>query len=305
MALDKIDDYIRANALTDENERVDWRQSVWSCFEAEVANAKAAGCHTFVCSAEHFQTRLDREDEVQSVKQFLRGLFDEIEVVTYLRRQDRAAVSHYSEQIRNGLTPDSVLPAVEGAYSVIRILDYLSALKLWSGVFGDRAFHVCIYDRDCLTGHDIATDFSARFGLPPLRFSTEGEGRESLSASALAAMLMLNQQVPIDERDDSERRAKRQAFDVFLASEVGPAPKPSRKEAEAFLKAFDSVNREIAKRWLHREKLFSNTIDDYPEQAVEPDLERAKSLLSEFEAIWQGQQTEQSQQLNRGNTDAT
>ncbi|RZJ41201.1 MAG: hypothetical protein EON87_16640, partial [Brevundimonas sp.] len=51
---------------------------------------------TIIFSSEHCHSRLTTIEEVQALHDLLQPLFDQVQVVVYLRRQDRVATSLYS-----------------------------------------------------------------------------------------------------------------------------------------------------------------------------------------------------------------
>ena len=288
MSADKNDDYTRLHGLAEPSRRNAWRRSVLAGLEREIKAASDAHCECFIITSEHLQTRLSEDLEVSFLAEFLKPHFEEVKVVTYLRRQDQAATSYYGEQIRNGMSPDSILPSPTWARDNMRLLQYEETLSRWANAFGQQAVFPCVYDRNSLTGGDISVDFATKFGLEGLSSTPYLEARKSLSATALLAMRMMNLDAGELSRTSSKIREKRLAFDEYLQKvDSGPAPKASRTDAMAFLAAFESMNTEISSLWTEGRPLFDGDFTDYPELSVNGDIKHAKLLLAEFESEWQ------------------
>ena len=81
---------IKAN---DPEARKAFQQELPAKLAAEFADARAMGCHTFVMSNEHCQSRLRDQDQVRRLHSLFAPHSDEIEVLCYLRPQIDMAVS--------------------------------------------------------------------------------------------------------------------------------------------------------------------------------------------------------------------
>ena len=98
---EKQDDFLKGLNHKDIKTRRRWKTRVLKRFEKEARKAQKK-CDVFIVSSEHFHSRLFSLVEVAALAEFLTPLFDEIEVICYLRRQDQMAVSRYSQALRAG-----------------------------------------------------------------------------------------------------------------------------------------------------------------------------------------------------------
>ena len=127
----------------------------------EVAHLRAeAGPEAlYVISNEHLQSRLIHPDMVALVQNILAPLFDEIEVVCFLRPQADLALSRLTTRARTG---NPVLPKhfqTDGVY-----YDFLALYKRWHSAFGNVT--IVPYKRNRNTVHY----FMERFELAPDHF---------------------------------------------------------------------------------------------------------------------------------------
>lgn len=91
----------------------------------------------------------------------------EVEMVTYLRRQDDWANSQYAEFVAGGAVGRVSQPIDEWLKTdeTRSRLDYLGRIKLWETVIDKSRIHIGIYDRKQLKDGDIVSDFLTLVGL--------------------------------------------------------------------------------------------------------------------------------------------
>ena len=66
------------------------------------AAAELSGGATAIFCSEHCHSRLTSPSEVDTLRDFLGGFFDDVRVGVYLRRQDQVALSLYSTRLKSG-----------------------------------------------------------------------------------------------------------------------------------------------------------------------------------------------------------
>lgn len=211
----------------------------------------------FIFSSEHCHSRLVDENGVRRLHDLLAPLFDTIEVVAYLRRQDRVAVSFYSTYLRGGGTDAAIMPPpVADSY-----FDYAALLARWTKVFGS---HVTMISYEQMP-RDIVADFVARFKLPELgeEAATSVKLNRSIPGAAQEAIRHLNMVAPALP-DPAVARARDA---LVIASRNGDSPagrRPSRTSARAFAAKFERSNAEVEAAYLSGKRLFDDDFDDYP-----------------------------------------
>lgn len=90
--------------------------------------------------------------------------FQSIQVIAYLRRQDKVLESSYNQSIKNGTWHGSNISQF-GKY-FRNSLEYDRIADIWSGVVGKENLLLRVYDRQKLLRNDIRTDFIAQLGIP-------------------------------------------------------------------------------------------------------------------------------------------
>ena len=227
---------------------------------------------TVIYSSEHLQSRLVAASEIRRVGRLLRPMYDRIEVVVYLRRQDRYAMSAHGTSVRAGELRPFDFSTVHGGGPYY---DYLALLQKWAAVFGDEAMTVRVFEPARLVGGDVVADFVELAGLgtrwPRSPYALPESENGALSLSAEAALRTFNALDPGDPRHGGEDPAalRRYLVAALQGHEDGLArPKPSRAAALEFYEPFREPNAELARRWLGG-RGFDERFDDYPESARE------------------------------------
>ena len=192
----------------------------------------------------------------------MRPYFDEIRIVSYLRRQDRHAVSHHQEGARPnrraegdlwGHAPDA-LPDYSPTHDLY--LDYDRRLGLWADVFGQDKLDLRVYDRRRLKDGDIVADFLTLIGLDTSDVASVGDKNVSLGAAQTKVGHLMN-----------AARVRPSVADVIL-SQIDAKGRllPSQVQARAYLERYRDSNRRLNARFRISDlpDLFEDDFDDYP-----------------------------------------
>lgn len=249
----KSDDFIAANCLVEPNMRQEFYRQTLQNLDLEIQKAKHAGCHTFLISSEHFQSRLTLADEVQRCAKCFKARFDEVLVVVYLRRQDRLAVSRFSEYVRAGHVIDTPLFEIADLRQggMPEFYNHSGLLARWASAFGSDALHPRIYESRPGREWSVVEDFSRAIGTA-LHPTTDSNNRPriELSARAQQAALLFNAEMGSDNRLHPVLSALRETLLEWLANNfLGLGMRPTRQEATEFLSFFEEDNRQVAKDW--------------------------------------------------------
>ena len=289
MPPDTLDDFLRAQNLADAEQRAVWAAGVLDGFAAEVAAAKAdAGMETVVVSSEHFHSRLLEPDSVTRLATFLDGLFTDVSVICYLRRQDQMALSFYSQKLRAGFVPPEILPLSKvrrRADSLPPYFDFDSLLHRWSEAFGASRVRPRLYQTESFAGGDVVEDFfqTAGLGVPDSRLPRAAN--PSLCRASQVALRVFNAQCGgYDPATRDCHGSRRRALVDYLERTGGDdrGQLPTRDEAQAFYAAFASSNARVAARWFQRESLFTEDFSAYPDTSQPVDWEDAATRLAGF-----------------------
>ena len=243
---------------------------------------------TVVYSSEHFHSRIEHEEEIIRLREFLDYYYDQVRIVSYLRRQDRLAISGHNTSIQGGAVNDFDFASIDGK---TKYFDYLTMLTRWSKVFGSDNVVAKIYERNRLTDQDVGKDFKATI-LPP-DISKKFDKKKSvhyersnprLSFSALQALVAFNRKHSGDaEFNGVEKERLRQPLITALHSlrdDFGEVL-PARKTAEAFYERFRKDNQQVFEQWGDGQT-FNEDFSMFPTEADSIPAVDANALLSQY-----------------------
>ncbi|HCG6790965.1 TPA: hypothetical protein NJ263_004531 [Vibrio parahaemolyticus] len=130
---DLPDDGFERYKISTVKEHQDFKAQLEEELKKEVLKAKELGCHHFLVSSEHFHSRIETNDMVNEVKKLFEPLFDEIEVLAYIRPQAELFQSRLSVNVRNFDINKNEL--VEKWKKDIHYFDYYLLWKRWTSAF--------------------------------------------------------------------------------------------------------------------------------------------------------------------------
>jgi hypothetical protein len=124
---------------------------------------KRSDCHTAILSSEEFEFATT-PDQLRMIRRTLPA--DPLQIVVYLRRQDRYLVSEYGQHLRmykhrfSGSVHDFYM-----RYNFTARLNYLRALTRWANVFGEENLIVRPFEQGQFENGTLVDDARAAFGL--------------------------------------------------------------------------------------------------------------------------------------------
>ena len=175
-----FDDGFAPLGLTTADQRAAFRAGLPVALAAEVAEARARGCHSFVISNEQCHSRLITPEMVREVHDLIAPHFDEIDILCSLRPQIDVFVSFASTWARGRLRVtralfDRVVPA--NPY-----FDYARLLDRWAQVFGADRLHVVPFRRQ----PDFVRVLVDRLGLDAARLQPAGQLNMAVDVRVMA-----------------------------------------------------------------------------------------------------------------------
>lgn len=235
---------------------------------------------TFVFSNEHCRGRLSKE-RVGRLHELLTGIFDRVDVIVYIRRQDELAVSRYSTMLKAGMTHEMLISdSSENEY----FYDYWRFLDRWASVFGRDRLIVRLFEKGELIGDSVITDFCEVTGVPSLAHK---DRRENPSLRPQYQEFLRQMNIRLLEKDtDPDGPVRARLMRTALTKlGGGRGQMPSRDEAEGFYRSFSESNERVRKRFFpERATLFNEDFSGYPEEAqpLGLDLETALDISAEL-----------------------
>lgn len=250
-------------------------------FQAEHENS------TVVYSSEHFHSRIVKESGVERLREFLSHHYDQVNIVAYLRRQDRLAISGHNTSIQGGAVN---MFEFTNIHAKAKYFDYLSMLTRWSNVFGQNNVVAKAYERDRLIDQDVGRDFKATILTPEVskEFDQESVHYERsnprLSYSALQALVAFNT-MSADDPDFNgvEKERLRQPLISALHNlndDFGEVL-PSRQTAEAFYERYRQDNQTVFNTWGDGQS-FNDNFSMFPTEADAAPQINAEAMLNRY-----------------------
>lgn len=245
-----------------------WYDVMYQRVRAEI-EALPASVQTVMVSSEHLHSRLRTVEEVRRVADLFQGLFQSVDVVVYLRRQDRLAVSLYSTSLRAGWAHGNVLPKAGVARQ--HYYDFAQLLDRWASVFGREHMVVRLFERGRFVQGSLYADFLDACGCPQLFGLLEEppSHNEALSAVGATALLAINQAVARfmgEEERVVGRRIRCEMAEALTQRYPNGKPTVNRARAHEFLSDFAASNAEVERRWFGGVAVFGTEINEYPEE---------------------------------------
>ena len=113
----------------------------------------------FCFSSEHLSSRLVSVENICRLRDFFIGIFDDVEVVVYVREPIRMAISRQSTAVKLGYCTLGLPKPSE----MVHLLDFKAVIQRWESVFGE-SLTVRLYD-DGSSEFDVISDFQSLLGI--------------------------------------------------------------------------------------------------------------------------------------------
>jgi hypothetical protein len=203
---------------------------------------------------------MDQRD-IAALTRELQRIFGTIKVISYIRRQDKLAVSHHQQGSRPmaiaateiyGSSPKALPPYKK---SLDRYLDFNTRLGFWADQVGDRNMIIKVYEKALLKEGDVVADFLGILGL----HKQHETARENESNGFVKTKVghLLNQ---IDFPKE---------LSLYISRHLDNSGKmtPARAEAIAFYKRYRHSNYLLNQRFgiVKRPGIFDEDFDCYSE----------------------------------------
>ncbi len=185
------------------------------------------------------------EQEIKRLKAYLDRIFSVYQIVTFLRRQDRKAVSAHTTALMHGKTRP-VFPR-HGTFG------YRQAALNWLTVFPEAEFSWLQYEAH----KDTAKSFATQIGADAPRQTQKANG--PLSAKAETLIRALN------EREDIPLQTAAQLRQDIRRDFPGGRWKPSKRDALSFYQRWVAPNNELFS--ITGLEPFDDDFSTYPDQA--------------------------------------
>lgn len=230
-------------------------------FDHVKSKASGKGFDNVVVSSECFSWIFD-ENVISGIADAVGANFDNVKVVSYIRRQDMHAVSHYQQRVKTDAERlffeggNGALPDVCDKLNLY--LNYYDRFSKWGKAFGTRNVAIKLFDRKSLINEDVVDDFfEGVLDVPPPDRKKKVNVSVGWYEQKIAYSLMSNGVDP-----NSELGKK-----VISLCPKGGKLLPPREEAVQFYRVFREGNYELNKVFdvSADEFIFDDDFTMYPE----------------------------------------
>ena len=148
------DDFLRNLGLHQDMDKrkntiEQWRKD----FTNEVNNSKAKN---WIISCETLHSRLTNEMDMDRLKNILEPLFEEINILVYLRNPVELMTSRANEYVKSGFILEIPKPAEQQGFD---IYNHELTIKTWRNRIGEGKLMPRLFDRSFLINNDVIDDF--------------------------------------------------------------------------------------------------------------------------------------------------
>ena len=264
--IDHVDDARKALEIQDTDSFSNWRNFFLEQLSEEINNNN--NYKKYVFSSEHLSSRLVSIEEITRLKLYLQRFFDTVEIVLYIRRQDKYAVSLYSTALKAGSVHEFTFNyrnPVNGRF------DYHMMYSKWSEVFGKNYIDVRIFERDKFYKKDLTLDFLKAVGfhenvINGTQWLMPAKANPSLNALGQSYLRYYNAINPkgLDPRLHKQRR---HLIEFLERNYGGNGYLPTQSEAIEWYGFFEKVNNKLLlELQSSTEQLFDTSFDSYPKE---------------------------------------
>lgn len=239
----------------------------------ENAIKHAPNARLMALSSENVSSQVETTEEIAALDRWLARIFEDVEYVVYIRRQEDYLASRYCQGLRNGsgIRPPKFLRR-------FGLVDYHALTCRWRDVVGDR-FKVRLFEKDLMPNGDAVEDFAKVLGVDTAPLISPERENESFSFAGVELMHAVNQEVPRYATDDAQGKNPllHQLEAAIFASEISPRKFRLSQQEVAEVRERNAEGNEKL-----RALLFPDKDALFPERALpEDENEPMRARLSE------------------------
>ena len=188
----------------------------------------------------------------------------EIDIVVYLRRQDKWILSKWKEDMRNEIPSPWDFYQTLAEYERIGWLDYYSSMKRIEEVFGKEHLIIRNYERQVLNNNDICYDFLSICGFNAddiMENYNEMKENLSINVEAALALCIINKE-QVKKNKFSQRMNIYRAASHFSSIFQGGNQIQIIEERKELLKRYSGSNDAVTEAYLNGQPLFDNAFEE-------------------------------------------
>lgn len=218
-----------------------------------IKEIKSIDVDKVIFSSEHCSSRLISKEQIKELKTLLDEVFEDIEIIIYLRRQDKFLSSSYSTAIKAGATFPFKIPSqeiIENRYN------YYNLIRKFASIFGDNKIRVRLFESTEMLEGNLIKDF---LNLLDLKLDNSYESVENLNTSLdvycleyIRLMTLLLGKFGEIQKTRYRNKLLTKLEEYSHQDSRKKATILSEEMARNFMLNFDESNKKIAEMYLHR-----------------------------------------------------
>ena len=146
-------DICRKHSLDEENQKSieTLKLTFKSMLKKEINKKHNSKSFNWIFSSEDFYGRLKSELEVKNLKNFLYEIFEEVDIIVFLRDPLLNAISATSQRVKHGQNYNPLLPH--------NFASHKSKLEKWVNIFGAKSIKARIFNKKYFKNNNIIHEF--------------------------------------------------------------------------------------------------------------------------------------------------
>ena len=225
-------------------------------FKADLAEEVSKSKARFALMSDEGLFRLSA-DEVKRLHELLSGVFKNIYIVLYLRRQDQHVLSRYQQIIKTGASTITLSEYLRGKHPYYL---YAEILKRWADCFERRHVQPRIFDRSLFVGGSLLTDYLDAVQIKDTS-SFETVESQNVGLDAASTEFLRLYKLAYRKATGEDLHPLRQDIDLIRFLEErsnGERLIMADKRRERFMARWNKTNASVARLYFGREdgKLF-------------------------------------------------
>lgn len=239
-----------------------FKASIAREFRKEISSLKKI--HTVIISNEHLHSRCKNNKSIKRIIKLLNGLFDEVQIVCYLRPPLDHVISLYSTFLKHGYKKDIDNFVLKRLSASPNYFNYKKYIGLWLKFFNKENIKIKLFDDTRHLKNGVLSDFLETAGIYEHEHVYQYNARKNLSLNPTGQKILQIRnrmrkrkglRLPIDNK-----------INVIIETEfTGKGILPSPSVAEKFHNSFTEPTEWVKKNW------FPNRND-----ILQPDWDRFK-----------------------------
>jgi hypothetical protein len=260
----------------------------WNAFMEE---ARSADQHTVVVSGEAFWTFGANSEPFRLLQEGISSLFDEVDIVCYLRRQDEYLRSCYAQGLRSGRSSLSFDDYVEAAANGGKrwSYDYARNLKHWADSFGVPHLIIRPFEPVQLHRDGLLADFASTCGIDTKRLKMRVRDQNVSPGKRVMAGMAYAQRMLPEINGTGPEAALLSSLCSNMSNELAGKWKDEKffgfgpGQASRFYEKFSTGNAVVARNYLSREdgRLFLN--EAFREEKEQTNINLSKREMRDVE----------------------